>query len=417
MRTSIRMRSFAGLAIGIAISSQVVWAQKTGGPPPTAGGNPSGSGTGRFPPNMTGRSDGPVTGSLNGSIYLTGNVMLDDGTPPPDPVTIERVCGGAPRAQAYTDRKGRFSFQIGQTSGIMQDASEDGPGLPGTSRPATSIASGVGSQQPQLPNVPDMQLANCDLRAVLAGFRSDTVSLGARRLLDDPNVGTIMLHRLANVEGSAVSMTSLQAPKEARRAYDRALQDLRRNKLPEAGKELRKAVDIYPNYAAAWYELGRIQEQNRDIEQARKSFAKAMAVDAKFISPYLKLAELEAKAEDWAELADTTNRLLKLDAVDYPMAYFYNATANLNLGQFDTAERSARAGEKLDTPHRFPRLEQVLAMILARKKDYAGAAAHLRSYLLLAPDAEDAARMKKELADLERLSGANEQAKAVAAQE
>jgi hypothetical protein len=56
-------------------------------------------------------------------------------------------------------------------------------------------------------------------------------------------------------------------------------------------------------------------------------------------------------------------------------------------------------------------------MILARKKDYAGAAAHLRSYLLLAPDAEDAGRMKKELADLERLSGANEQAKAVAAQE
>lgn len=343
--------------------------------------------------------------------------MLDDGTPLSGPVTIERVCNGAPRVQGYTDQKGRFSFQIGQTSGIMQDASEDGPGLPGTSRPATSIASGVGAQQPQLPNVPDMQLANCDLRAVLAGFRSDTVSLGARRLLDDPNVGTIMLHRLANVEGSAVSMTSLQAPKEARRAYDRALQDLRRNKLPEAGKELRKAVDIYPNYAAAWYELGRIQEQNRDIEQARKSFAKAMAVDAKFISPYLKLAELEAKAEDWAELADTTNRLLKLDAVDYPMAYFYNATANLNLGQFDTAERSARAGEKLDTPHRFPRLEQVLAMSLARKKDYAGAAAHLRSYLLLAPDAEDAARMKKELADLERLSGANEQAKAVAAQE
>lgn len=417
MRTSIRIRSFAGLAIGISISLQVVWAQKTGGPPPAAGGNATGSGGSRLPPNMTGRSDGPVTGSLNGNIYLTGNVMLDDGTPPPDPVTIERVCGGAPRAQAYTDKKGRFSFQIGQTAGVMQDASEESAGLPGANRPATSIVSGIGPQQQQQPNAPDMQLANCDLRAVLAGFRSDSVTLGGRRLLDDPNVGTIVLHRLANVEGSAVSMTSLQAPKEARRAYDRALQDLRRNKLPEAGKELRKAVDIYPNYAAAWYELGRIQEQNQDIEQARKSFANAMAADAKFISPYLKLAELEAKAENWAELAGTTSRLLKLDAVDYPMAYFYNATANLNLSQINEAERSARAGEKLDTPHRYPRLEQVLAMILARKKDYAGAAAHLRSYLLLAPDAEDAARMKKELAELERLSGANEQAKAAAAHE
>jgi hypothetical protein len=35
---------------------------------------------------------------------------------------------------------------------------------------------------------------------------------------------------------------------------------------------------------------------------------------------------------------------------------------------------------------------------------------------VLAPDAEDAARMKKELAELERFSGANEQAKAAAAQ-
>jgi len=416
MRTSIRLRSVAGLAIGIAISFQVVWAQKTGGPPP-AGGSTHGGPPSTAPPNLTGRLDGPAAGSLNGSIYLTGNVMLDDGNPPPDPVTIERVCGGAPRAQAYTDRKGRFSFQIGQTAGIMQDASEEGSSLPGTSRSATSIASGVGTQQAQLPNLPDMQLANCDLRAVLGGFRSDTVSLGARRLMDDPNVGTIMLHRLANVEGSAISMTSLLAPKDARKAYDKALQDLKKEKPADAGKELRKAVENYPNYAAAWYELGQIQEQNQDLEQARQSYAKAMAADAKFISPYLRLAEMEGKAEDWTALADTTSRLLKLDAVDYPMAYFYNATAYLNLGQFDTAEKSARAGEKLDTPHRFPRLEQVLAMILARKKDYAGAVAHLRSYLLLAPDAEDAARMKKELAELERLSGVKEQAQAAATQE
>ena len=411
MRKSIRMRSFAGLAIGIAISFQIVWAQKN--PPPATGGNPPGMG--RLPPNTNGQPTGPAMGSLNGSIYLTGNVMLDDGNPPPDPVTIERVCGGSPRAQAYTDQKGRFSFQIGQTSGVMQDASEDGSSMPNHS--TNGNAGGVGPQ-PQLPlrNAPDYQLANCDLRAVLSGFRSDTITLGARRLMDDPHVGTIVLHRLANVEGSAVSMTSLQAPKEARKAYDRALQDLRRNKLPEAAKELRKALDIYPNYAAAWYELGRIQEQDREIEQARESFAHAVAADAKFISPYVRLAELEAGAENWAELADTTSRLLKLDAVDYPMAYFYNATANLNLGQMDAAERSARAGEKLDALHRHPKIEQVLAMILERKKDYAGAAAHLRSYLLLAPDTADAARMKKELAELDRLSGANEQANAAVQQ-
>jgi hypothetical protein len=378
------------------------------------GGGGIGSGMGNhLPPSSMGQPTGPSTTSLNGNIYLIGTVMLDDGTPPPDPVTIERVCNGAPRAQAYTDQKGRFSFQIGQTAGVLQDASEDGSGLSGANRSATGVASGMGTGTSQT-SPSAMQLADCDLRAVLAGFRSDTVSLSGRRLMDDPNVGTIVLHRLGNVEGTAVSLTSLQAPKEARRAYDKAIQDLRKNKLPEAAKELQKAVDIYPKYAAAWNELGRIQAQNDAVAEARKSFENALAADGKFVSPYLNLAELDAKAQNWTELANTTATLLKLDAVDYPQAYFYNATAHLNLGQIEEAEKSARAGEKLDTEHRYPKLERVLARVLARKKDYAGAADHLRSYLLLAPDAEDAARVKKELAELRRLADANEQSNAKA---
>src|SRR5947208_3179859 len=56
-------------------------------------------------------------------IFLSGKVMLDDGMPPADSVVIERVCNGNPRAEAYTDSKGRFSFQLGQNQGMMQDAS------------------------------------------------------------------------------------------------------------------------------------------------------------------------------------------------------------------------------------------------------------------------------------------------------
>ena len=410
MRIGVRINKIAGLAIGIAISMQVISAQKQ----PTLGGIMGGP---HLPPNMNGQTPGPPTSSINGSIYLSGNVMLDDGTPPPDPVTIERVCSGAPRAQGYTDQKGRFSFQIGQTAGVMQDASEEGSNIPGASRSGAGLGTVVGATQPPQSSNSVGQLANCDLRAVLAGFRSDTVSLGGRQLLDDPNVGTIVLHRLANVEGTAISVTSLQAPKEARRAYERAVQHLRKEKTAEAEAELRKAVEIYPHYAAAWYELGRIQAQEGDTAQARNSFAASVAADGKYISPYLKLAELDAQGEDWAALADTTSRVLKLDPVDYPMAYFYNATANLKLGRLDDAESSARAGQKLDTAHQVPRLEQILAKVLAAKKDYAGAAAHLSSYLALAPDTADAAELKKQLAELERLSGANEQAKASAAQE
>lgn len=414
MRKSIRTLGFLGVA-SIAVNwAPCAWAQHSGGSGSAPTGGSSGGGAGRLPPNMGSQTAGPSLGTLNQSIYLTGSVMLDDGTPPPEPVTIERVCNGAPRAQAYTDMKGRFSFQIGQTAGVMQDASEESAGVPGTSSAATGISNGVGPTQPAQRDAPDVLLANCDLRAVLSGFRSDTVSLGLRRVMDDPNVGTIVLHRLSNVEGSAVSLTSLEAPKDARRAFNKAVQELKKGNTANAAKELHKAVEGYPNYAAAWCELGRLQQESGDAGQALESYAKAVAADPKFISPYLQVAQLKVKAEQWAALADTTGKLLRLDAVDYPMAYLYNAVANLNMGQFDAAEKSARAGLKLDTQHRYPKMEQALAMILSRQKNYADAAAHLRNYLSLAPDAADAVGMKKDLGELERLSGANQQAKAAA---
>ena len=429
MLPGIRVRSLAVMAAGIAIFMQPMTGQKPGNPPGAPGGNAPGGnapggnlpggnvpggnvpggtpGTRSIPGQQPGANTRPSPDFMNRGLFLSGKVVMEDGTPPPEPVTIERICNTTPRAQAYTDSKGRFSFQMGQTAGVMQDASEGGSAFPGAPSSQDGLARGMGTRQP---GNPAFRLAGCELRASLPGFRSDTVNLTGRRLLDNPDVGTIVLHRLANVEGTVISVTSLQAPDKARKAYDKGRQALQKSKPPEAEKNFQKAVEIYPKYAAAWYELGRLQQRNKDIDSARKSYANALAADARFMSPYLELAQLAAGEQNWRELADTTDKVLKLDPVDYPAAYFYNAVAHLNAGEFDAAEKSARAGEKLDAAHQYPRLEQVLAMVLARRKDYAGALEHMRSYLQFAPATEDKERINKQIAELERLSGANQQA-------
>ncbi len=58
-------------------------------------------------------------------------------------------------------------------------------------------------------------MMNCELRAVMAGFRSDAVNLFNKQLADNPDVGAIVLHRIAGVEGTSVSATSAMAPKDA----------------------------------------------------------------------------------------------------------------------------------------------------------------------------------------------------------
>src|SRR5690349_5671617 len=50
----------------------------------------------------------------NRPIFLSGKVVMDDGTKPPEPVAIERVCNGVVRREQFTDSKGHFSFQLGQ---------------------------------------------------------------------------------------------------------------------------------------------------------------------------------------------------------------------------------------------------------------------------------------------------------------
>jgi tetratricopeptide (TPR) repeat protein len=344
-------------------------------------------------------------------VFLSGKVMMEDGTPPPDSVVIERVCNGTPRPEAYTDSKGRFSFQLGQNTAMMQDASVSSAsdpsfgggntGLGGRPQGQFGGPGGMGGGR----GISERDLMGCELRASLAGFRSDMVNLSGRRAFDNPDVGTIILRRLGNVEGTTISATSLQAPKDAKKAYDKARSALKKNKLDEAQKELQKAVEIYPRYATAWFELGRVHEQGNDVGQAREAYSKALEADVKFVNPYLQMALIAAKENKWQDVADTTDRVLKLNPFDFPQAFFYNSVANYNLGKLDAAEKSARDAQKLDTQHRIPKVDHLLGMILAQKRDYNGAAEQMRSYLKFSPQAQDADTVRTQLAEIEKLSG------------
>ncbi|HWQ52874.1 MAG TPA: tetratricopeptide repeat protein [Bryobacteraceae bacterium] len=339
-------------------------------------------------------------------IFLSGKVMLEDGTAPPDSVVIERVCNGVARPEGYTDSKGRFSFQLGQNSSMMPDASfgtDSGFGMPGQSRSNAGNMGGMGGLGGG--GVSEQQLMGCEIRAVLAGFRSEPVHLAGRRALDNPDLGTIILRRLANVEGSTISITSLQAPKDAKKAYEKGREALKKKKLEDAEKELRKAVTLYPKYAAAWFELGLAQEAGKRPEEARKSYEESLAADSKFVKPYLQLAALAANDRKWQEVADTTERVIRLDPYDFPQAYLFNSVANYNLGKLDQAEKSALEAQKLDTQHRFPKVNHLLGVIMADRRDYSAAARHMRNYLKFAPGAQDADRVRTQLNELEKLAG------------
>jgi len=341
--------------------------------------------------------------------FFSGKVMLDDGTQPPDTVTIERVCNGVARPEAYTDSKGRFSFQLGQNNQVMADASTSstdglmGGGFGGTRTGGTSP--GMGGRQ-----ITERDLMGCDLRANLAGFRSDVVSLSGRRSMDNPDVGTLVLHRLAKVDGYTFSATTAFAPKDARKAYEKGKELNKKQKLDAAEKELVKATTEYPKYAVAWYELGTVYQQQSKIDDARKAYEEATKADAKLITPYAQLARLAAAQQKWDQTAEYSNRVIKLNPFFSPEVYFLNGVAQLNLNKLDAAEENAREAAKMDPNHKNPRVTALLGVILAQKQDFKGAAEQMRSYLKLAPNAQDADKVREQLAQIEKQMALREDA-------
>ena len=251
---------------------------------------------------------------------------------------------------------------------------------------------------------PDMRFMNCDLQAKLAGYRSQLVSLANRRAMDNPDIGTILLHRMTPTEGTTVSTASLSAPKEARKAFERGQEAIKKKKWDEAAKGFQKAVDLYPGYATAWYELGRLQAAAGALDTARISLECSMKADSKYAAPYVELAAMDVQAKKWKEVASITDRGIRLDSFDYPELFFFNAVANYYLMNSEAAEKNVRQAVKLDTQHRFPQSEYLLGLILAQRRDYANAADLFREYLKLAPDAADAATAKQKLDQIEKVS-------------
>ena len=374
-----------------------------GGTTPTTGGG--GQTSVQANPNLG--SGGGASGNDNSRpIYISGRVVIEDGSAFPQNVTIQRVCSGISKTVAYTDSNGRFNFRWGDRNLVVTDASDAGSG---SSR--NSSSGGFGSSQSagganSLATDPfGSRMMNCELRANVAGFTSDTIKLFNRRSADSPDVGMIVLHRIAGIEGSSISVTSMMAPKDAKKAYEHGLQSLLKSRPDDAAKDFEKAVAVYPKYADAWVNLGKLRLGQQSVEPARSALMKAMESDPQLVEPYLELGLLAAKDAKWQESGKYLDRAVELDPVDYPQAWYADAVANYNLRKYDAAERSARMAAKLDSRHANPRSGYLLGLVLVEKQDYSGAAAELTAYMKLAPNAPDLAQVKDQLGQIEKRMG------------
>ena len=329
--------------------------------------------------SQRGGRGGGSSASSSAKFDFYGKVALEDGTVPSFKVMIESICNGVAYQEMQIGKDGKFRFTLSNSNATV-DAS------------VKSL-----SDSPVLPE--------CNIRASAPGYKSDSINLyernysNERAVAQNPDLGTIVLRKPTGAEAASVSATSQKASKDAKKAFDKGVSGAKDKKWDEAAKNYQKAVELYPEYAEAWFRLGEAQQGQNQADAARKSFETAIKIDANYLPPYAPLVNMEAQAQNWKNVAEMTDRMIKL-APGMPRIYLLNSIAYLTLRDVDSAERSIRAGLKSDLKGELPRLHQMMGAVLANKGDFAGAVSEFNQYLEKAPFANDAATVRQQVEQL-----------------
>ncbi|MGA2746824.1 MAG: tetratricopeptide repeat protein [Candidatus Sulfotelmatobacter sp.] len=307
---------------------------------------------------------------------LKGKVTVKDGLLPWDPIPVTVSCNGKPAYTTVTDAKGGFGILPSQIPGEV-------------------------SQQGDRERQITVHFEGCVVEAVLTGFSSSMLTITAGNLHDTPEIGTITLTREFAARGTAMSATSKTVPADASKHWSKAGEEILDHRPDRARRQLEEAVRIYPGFAEAWYQLGTLQLLSNPHE-AQICLRKATTADPDFVPPHEQLAGLAVQQEDWPSALASVGHYLQLDPKGTIRIWYYSALSNLHLGNIAAAEISANKLLAMDPLHNIRNGEQLLAVIQARRTDYADALAHLRSCLSYVPEGPDSEMIRGQIAQLEK---------------
>jgi Flp pilus assembly protein TadD len=339
---------------------------------------PAGSAIGNSSISGRGGTSSTGTGSsanvYRHSVFIRGQVELPDGSPAPSDTSVQMRCVGQSDFTDEVDSSGNFSFYF---TAISPEAMT-GPRRYG-------IKFGV--------------YVNCQLQAMANGHYSDLKVLSGNDSMGNFLAGTIVLKPKGDREGSTtVSVTNLQAPKPARKAYSAGLQYMQDRKWKQARKQLEKAVAEYPDYTAAWHELGRVCEELKQDEEAVGAYEKAISLDSHYLPPTVRLAAMDYKLGRWKSVLERTGRVIHLNPVDFPDAYFYNAVANFQFQDWPRTELASREAIRLGTHQNHPQVVHILGMSLAQQGRLEEALTELERFLEIWPEASERPMVERQIA-------------------
>jgi tetratricopeptide (TPR) repeat protein len=206
---------------------------------------------------------------------------------------------------------------------------------------------------------------------------------------------------LGDMRGATVSATQLGVPGKARSQYEKACNDFKKKKWPEAEQHARDAIEKYSRYPAAWVMLGQVLESQQKMDEAHEACTKPIKIDPTYLPPYLCLAGLLDHEKKWEELLSWSDRFLGLTQSGDLYANYYRGIAQFHLQKLPEAQKSISQAIAFDAEHHQPGLYFLLAQIFGAQGHVADAGVQIQQFVKYSNSTQDKDDAKEYLSELE----------------
>ena len=200
-------------------------------------------------------------------------------------------------------------------------------------------------------------------------------------IISDKKVENI---KLMSLKAAAMQKESKLSPEErAALAFNQAVEFLKKKDDKGAYPLLKKAVELNPNLAYAWFHLGRIDLLNNKLDDAERELLKAIDLNGTMGHAYVLLADVYKKKGDEENYKKYHKKAEEMGAID-PAEYYNKAVEYINAG--NDKEAKGYLEKALQVDPKYADAYYQLGLLYLRQGDMNKCVEMLKKYLELAPN-------------------------------
>ncbi len=208
--------------------------------------------------------------------------------------------------------------------------------------------------------------------------------------------GTPNVQSVKNDGGRAVtSAAQLKVPPDAQKAFNKGLEAWEKKDYAKAAECFEKAVAQYPEYDAAFNNLGVMYAHLSQPDKSRAAFERSVQLNDKNADADRNLARILLREQQFPRAEDVLRKSLAVEPLN-PISLTLLSIAEVESGDIDGGLRDARRAHSV--PHEgYALCHYIAGQALEHKGQYQDASVEYQTYLRESPNGPEATEVKTAL--------------------